>query len=435
MTWERVALQNYRCFRGRQTARLAPLTLLVGDNSTGKTSFLALLRALWDAAAGNRVPDFKEPPYDLGSFEEIAHHRGGRSGRAETFAAEIDVGEYHFAVTFGKQGTAPVPIRKLLKRRDRWIEQHWEQDTLSSLRAGTASDTWDIEVPPDRKFSPGGSAAAPLSSLLAFPESDGVPSFSDKDKAELGEFAGSWSLALPGNSESRPFASAPVRSRPHRTYDPARVAMDTEGDYVPMYLADLHFRNRRQWERLKVQLERFGQSAGLFDEISIRQLGRKDSEPFQMQVRRYDGALKGPQRNLIDVGYGVSQVLPVLVELLRVDHQDNDNLRPLLLQQPEVHLHPSAQAALGSLLCNVAGPRRQLVVETHSDHLIDRVRMEVRDRTTTLLPEHVSVLFFERGTLDVRIHSLRIDDEGNILDAPNGYRQFFMEETRRSLRL
>ena len=435
MTWERVALQSYRCFRGRQTARLAPLTLLVGDNSTGKTSFLALLRALWDTAAGNRVPDFKAPPYDLGSFEEIAHHRGGRSGRAETFAAEIDVGEYHFAVTFGKQGTAPAPIRKLLKRRDRWIEQHWEQDTLSSLRAGTASDTWDIEVPPDRKFSPSGSAAAPLSSLLAFPESDGVPSFSDKDKAELNEFAESWSLALPGNSESRPFASAPVRSRPRRTYDPARVAMDTEGDYIPMYLADLHFRDRRQWERLKVQLERFGQSAGLFDEISIRQLGRKDSEPFQMQVRRYDGALKGPQRNLIDVGYGVSQVLPVLVELLRVDHQDNDNLRPLLLQQPEVHLHPSAQAALGSLFCNVAGPHRQLVVETHSDHLIDRVRMEVRDRTTTLLPEHVSVLFFERGTLDVRIHSLRIDDEGNILDAPNGYRQFFMEETRRSLRL
>ena len=433
MTWERVTLQSYRCFRGRQTARLAPLTLLVGDNSTGKTSFLALLRALWDTAAGNRIPDFKEPPYDLGSFEEIAHHRGGRSGRAETFAAEIDVGEYHFAVTFGKQGTAPAPIRKLLKRRDRWIEQHWEQDTLSSLRAGTASGTWDIEVPPDRKFSPSGSAAAPLSSLLTFPESDGVPSFSNKDKAELSEFAESWTLALPGNSESRPFASAPVRSRPHRTYDPARVAMDTEGDYIPMYLADLHFRDRGQWERLKVQLERFGQSAGLFDEISIRQLGRKDSEPFQMQVRRYDGALKGPQRNLIDVGYGVSQVLPVLVELLRVDHQDNDNLRPLLLQQPEVHLHPSAQAALGSLFCRVAGPHRQLVVETHSDHLIDRVRMEVRDRRTALLPEHVSILFFERGTLDVRIHSLRIDDEGNILDAPNGYRQFFMEETRRSM--
>lgn len=314
MTWERVTLRNYRCFRERQTARLAPLTLLVGDNSTGKTSFLALLRALWDAAAGNRVPDFKEPPYDLGSFEEIAHYRGGRSGRAETFAAEIDVGEYHFAVTFGKQGTAPAPIRKLLKRGDRWIEQHWTQDRLSSLRAGTASGTWDIEVPRGRKFAPNGSVTAFPEQPLVRPNrsssSAGIPSFSDKDKTDLSELAESWSMAPTGNSESRPFASAPVRSRPRRTYDPARVARDTEGDYIPMYLADLHYRDRQQWDGLKAQLESFGQSAGLFDEISIRQLGRKDSEPFQMQVRRYDGTLKGPQRNLIDVGYGVSQVLP-----------------------------------------------------------------------------------------------------------------------------
>ena len=430
MTWKRVTLQDFRCFRERQTARLSPLTLLVGDNSTGKTSFLALLRALWDVASGNGVPDFKEAPYDLGSFEEIAHHRGGRSGRADTFAAEIELGDYHFAATFGKQGSAPAPIRKLLKRGDRWIEQHWEQDRLVSLRAGTARGARDIAVPPDRSFSPGGSVTAALLALL-----HEAPSIANRDKAELSEVAKSWHVDLLSDSASRPFASSPVRSRPRRTYDPARVAADTEGDYIPMYLADLHYRDRQQWERLKAKLESFGGAAGLFDEISVRQLGRKDSEPFQMQIRRYDGTLKGPQRNLIDVGYGVSQVLPVLVELLRVDHLRKDSLRPLLLQQPEVHLHPSAQAALGSLFCGAAGPQRQLIVETHSDHLIDRVRMVVRDRTTELRPEQVSILFFERGPLNVRIHSLRIDDEGNILDAPNGYRRFFMEETRRSLGL
>ena len=90
MTLNAITLQNFRCFRERQTARLAPLTLLVGDNSTGKTSFLALIRALWDAGVGNRVPDFKESPYDLGSFEEIAHHRGGRAGSADAFEAAFD---------------------------------------------------------------------------------------------------------------------------------------------------------------------------------------------------------------------------------------------------------------------------------------------------------------------------------------------------------
>ena len=60
-------------------------------------------------------------------------------------------------------------------------------------------------------------------------------------------------------------------------------------------------------EGTKKCLESFGKEAGLFDEISVRTLGKKDSEPFQMQVRKFggkEGRLKGPQRNLIDVGYG-----------------------------------------------------------------------------------------------------------------------------------
>ena len=56
-------------------------------------------------------------------------------------------------------------------------------------------------------------------------------------------------------------------------------------------------------------------------------------------------------------------------------------------------------------------------------------------KTTKLKPEDVSILFFQRGDLDVRIHSLRIDEEGNILGAPDGYRRFFMEETNRSIGL
>ena len=61
--------------------------------------------------------------------------------------------------------------------------------------------------------------------------------------------------------------------------------------------------------------------------------------------------------------------------------------------------------------------------------------MDVRDKHGRLKPDDVSILFFERGNLDVHIHSLRLDEQGNVLGAPEGYRRFFMEETRRSLRL
>ena len=66
---------------------MAPLTLLVGENSTGKTSFLALVRALREVAFESRVPDFQKPPYDMGTFSEIAHN-SARSG-AKSFEAGL----------------------------------------------------------------------------------------------------------------------------------------------------------------------------------------------------------------------------------------------------------------------------------------------------------------------------------------------------------
>ena len=197
-------------------------------------------------------------------------------------------------------------------------------------------------------------------------------------------------------------------------------------------MAGLSRRNQREWKTLKGSIESFGVTSGLFNEIMIKSF--EDAGPFQVHVRRYDKKRKGTWRNIVDVGYGVSQVLPITIDLLR---EDSPSIS--LLQQPEVHLHPSAQAALGSLFCSVAEQkdnehmRRQLIVETHSDYIIDRVRMDVRDKKTSLKPEDVSILYFERVGADVTIHSLRIDEQGNVLGAPPSYGQFFLEETNRSI--
>lgn len=457
---DQITLKNFRCFRDEQTARLAPLTLLVGENSTGKTSFLALIRALWDVAYRSRAPDFKEDPYDLGSFDEIAHHRGGRGGRAETFDVAFDftlgdegrekIGSYRFEVTFGKKGTVSVPVRRRLSEINKrgWVEYDLQTDPSSQIRFGTARGAWALKGPEGIEFRWGDDDRIKPFYLpiyrylmkedkkenkrppyeLTTLKGTGEPNSDDWKLIQQIFDAGS---SLLFDHPEWPYASAPVRSKPHRTYDPSRPTRDPEGDYVPMYLASMHFQDKERWNSLRSALESFGKTSGLFNEISVKPFGQKESGPFQVQVRGFGKAKKkGPQRNLIDVGYGVSQVLPVITELLRRDAPPM-----VLLQQPEVHLHPSAQAAMGSLFCQVAGPKRQLVVETHSDHLIDRVRMDVRDGKTKLKPEDVSILYFERNDLDVHIHSLRFDDNGNVLDAPDGYRNFFLEETRRSLGL
>ena len=271
-----------------------------------------------------------------------------------------------------------------------------------------------------------------LDQRLEHPESISEAKAVEKDLSQLREIAIAFRQpAGQGLGRGRPFASAPVRSRPLRTYDPVRPSSDPEGEYIPTYLANVHHRDPDGWQILKGKLEEFGQSSGLFDELSIKSFGKSEGTPFQVQVRKFSGkGRKGPQRNLIDVGYGVSQALPLLSELLRSDAPSM-----FLLQQPEVHLHPSAQAALGSLFCSIAGPQRQLIVETHSDYILDRVTMDIRDKTTSLKPEDVSILYFEPGDLEVKIHSIRLDEMGNILDAPPTYRQFFVRETRRSIGL
>ena len=447
---DEVRLKNFRCFRDQQTARLAPLTLLVGENSAGKTSFLALARTLWDAAYGYLVPDFKEPPYDLGSFDEIAHYRGGRAGRATTFFAAFCAtlgsrtrrsrtiktpgSSHHFEVTFGRRGVAAVPIKSTFRYADMAITHAVAADTSREVRFRTDKGEWRWQMTREAAARFGAGELVPrdviypalMGSQEVQPVADS-PTLTEEEGQRLQQLLFDFFASPFGQ---RPFATAPVRSKPRRTYDPSRPTRNPEGETIPMYLSTAFFEDKRSWQALKSALEAFGKEAGLFDEIAVKPLGKRGSGPFQMHVRKFGRRSKGPLRNLIDVGYGVSQVLPVITELFR-----DDTTPMFLLQQPEVHLHPSAQAALGSLFCAIAGRRRQLLVETHSDHLLDRVRMDVRDGKTKLKPHDVSILFFERGDLDVRIHSLRLDREGNVLGAPPSYRRFFLDETRRSLRL
>lgn len=199
-----------------------------------------------------------------------------------------------------------------------------------------------------------------------------------------------------------------------------------------MWLAEMAYDDPEKWVKTRESLEQFGKNAGLFDDIRVKRLGKSGSDPFQLQVRKHDGRYRGPWRNMADVGYGVSQILPIVTEILQ---GPNEGLQRtlFLLQQPEVHLHPSAQAALGSLFCQVASPKKQLIVETHSDHLIDRIRMDIRDGRSALKPEDVTVLYFERNGQEVDIHPIRFDELGNVLDAPPSYRRFFMEEVTRSI--
>ena len=220
--------------------------------------------------------------------------------------------------------------------------------------------------------------------------------------------------------DARPFAFAPIRTSPKRTYDPTREIRDPEGSHTPMMLARL-LENGAESD-FRQEIEDFGVESGLYSHLGIRKLGSTGSDPFQIEVKQPSG---GPARNLVDVGYGVSQAIPIIADCLSSERRS-----ALLIQQPEVHLHPRAQAAIGSFFGQLAATgRNRLVAETHSDYLVDRVLMDVRDEK--IRASEVIILYFEQGRRGVAIHPIEVDAAGRIVEAPDGYRSFFLEEQRR----
>ena len=477
--FQEIRLQDFRCFHKQQTARTAPLTLLVGDNSTGKTSFLAAVRAVWEAAYGSGEPDFRHAPYDLGSFREIVYGPGRRRDEPVSFTLgfrspgterprDNSAGVFEellpstsssplldFDATFESRAAAPYPATTAWRNGEASVAYRHADSEDAHWAFASPNGSWLYPIPepyqgvPEllaRLLSPrnirsdfvlpGGFLSGGTSSpnepfgLTADWKDSAKGSHNPPGQEDRADFSYLLDQMFQRPTPKPPFASAPIRSSPRRTYDPTRPVRDPEGDYVPTYLANVHLGDAIEWTALKARLEEFGRRSGLFDEIGVNQLNRTQGGPFQLEIRKFGTRRKGSKRNLIDVGYGVSQALPVLLELLRIDGPSM-----FLLQQPEVHLHPSAQAAFGGLFCETAASGRQIFVETHSEYILDRIRMDVRDRRTKLKPADVSILFFERLDLDVRIHSLRFDDQGNVLDAPDGYGRFFLDETRRSVGL
>jgi predicted ATPase len=128
--------------------------------------------------------------------------------------------------------------------------------------------------------------------------------------------------------------------------------------------------------------------------------------------------------SLADVGFGVSQLLPIIVADLQLD--DNSTL---IMAQPETHLHPSIQAELGTYLVKqVNQSEKQYIVETHSEYLINRLRLCIVKGE--IKPEDVAVYYFENTVKEGSIaHRIEFTKHGQILNAPPGFFDTYMMDT------
>jgi hypothetical protein len=212
---------------------------------------------------------------------------------------------------------------------------------------------------------------------------------------------------------------APIRSKPKKTYDEYKLDFDSEGEHTP-YLIKSLLKKSKTSNNFNQFIEVFGKESGLFDSLAIKGYGRDLSSPFELRVVLDDLPL-----SLVNVGYGVSQALPIIVELF-----NRPKGSKFAIQQPEVHLHPKAQAALGEVIFDLAfNSKKGFYIETHSDYTIDRFRIKMREKSSEVRFSS-QVLFFSRGQEGNKIQPISIMKNGSYSeDQPAEFREFFLNES------
>jgi AAA domain, putative AbiEii toxin, Type IV TA system len=442
----RVSLTDFRAFASTGLLEVKPLTFLVGENSSGKTSFLAALGYLWRLQERMFSASFNLPPFDLGTFDEIVHRVRGRT-RPDDFRLEI---ENHINVeprrsplfysrgAIGKSSglaclrlTFTNNVGDAVIKNLELIYKDYKLEIRLAERIRVIVSVEEKLVFDSKEGQEELKLPGRIGRLENFDISDMLFYLRRivRDRAQSAEESVTVSdealsitaVALEQLTQTFPraiFASAPVRSNPSRVYTPTDQTRTPDGTHTPQALFKIKESDEGRWLRLKAGLEDFGRLSGMFSAINVARYRTSGSSPFQISVTR-----KGKQSNIVDVGYGVSQALPILTDLI-----ESPTHSGFLFQQPEVHLHPQAQAALGSFFVDYLDSRRgaTIIAETHSDYLIDRVRLCILNQK--IRSSDVSILYFESEGTGTKVHQIQIDDQGNMIDTPKGYREFFVKE-------
>jgi predicted ATPase len=223
---------------------------------------------------------------------------------------------------------------------------------------------------------------------------------------------------------SRLYYVGPLRSYPRRSYvwsgeEPDHVGIQGERAVESLLAARQRFFNRGSRTRYKPfeeVLARWMRDMGLIQSFETNQIAPNRKE-YEVNVR---SGSKMPPVRLTDVGFGISQVLPVIVECFYVPAHSI-----VIFEQPEIHLHPSVQADLADLFIEAVQAREQgigdrgiqLIVESHSEHFLRRLQRRIAEEK--IGPEQVAMYFC--STEKAILQELEVDEYGNISNWPENF--------------
>jgi predicted ATPase len=430
-------IQNFKGWKDTGTIRMAPISLFFGANSSGKSSigqFLMMLKQTVESPDRKAVfyPGGKNSAVQLGSYQEMVFHRdpankiafdyrwalpedlkfkdplSGQifSGDDLDFRAEVELSDAtknllqvsEFKYRLLNQDAQSLSIELSRKSDKREYAASAEQYSLvrKKMRAWALKDVVRFYGFPDE--------------VVAYYQN--------------ADFVQDLNLAQEKLFNSI-FYLGPLRTKAERLYTWGGITPESVGfageNTVAAILAARDRKTSLGYRRPAKPLEEIIalklKEMGLIEEFKVNPISDQRQE-YEVKVRT-----KGSRDwvDLPDVGFGISQVLPVLVQCFYAPAGSI-----ILMEQPEIHLHPNAQSALADVMIDVINSREngidrgiQLVIETHSEHFLRRLQRRIAEDVVS--QEKVSAYFANITKAPATLEPLQIDIFGNIRNWPENF--------------
>ncbi|MDY0306943.1 MAG: AAA family ATPase [Desulfovibrionaceae bacterium] len=420
---ELIYLDNYRGFSNCMI-ELKDVNFLVGENSTGKSSVMAAIKLLYDFNFWLNH-NFNSDPIQLGYYKDIVSRSSNSCDYFTLGFAQQTVNKKTTKTTsvlmkFTNNFEAPAisefvfyingekVIAKVCEKQIRYVTQ--DTEPIADLHSLLSTLTKDIKNEFPKKFKTI-NVKQPKSIYLCI-SLISKDIFSQKMEFNFFDFIQFHHVSW----------IAPIRTKPKSIYEGYRRVFSPEGEHAPLLLNDMigttskksKITHQSDFEK---SLNQFGESSGLYDMIKTKKYGKSKTSPFEVQI-----TLNESDFNISNVGCGVSQILPILIDSAFIPNGF------FAIQQPEVHLHPKAQAALGEYIYDlVATKNKKFLIETHSDYIVDRFRLSVKKASQK--KKEAQILFFKRTKFGNSISSIGINKDGKFSgESLDDYRSFFIKE-------
>lgn len=434
-------IEHFKAWESTENIELAPISVFLGTNSSGKSSIFQLLMTLKQTVQDpdpNTVLNTGDEKtiVDLGQPIHMLYRHD--ASRPLWFCYDWDVDaslkaklndeigdNVFFACGLSvKKSGEPFKVDSFIYERVRQNRYVWSIE-LAAVNNKTPSNRndkplYEMNIRTSEPHSI--ERTFPVTPVRFYGFSDetilrcpGVPLLSDLNTIHARLF-------------SNMFYLGPLRDRTSRLYawkgnNPSDVGIDGSKAVFAMLSARLDFRkfelpDGASEDEIDVAVAKLLKKMGLIEQFRVQKIAPERPE-YEVQVQ-----IKGSHvwADLPDVGCGVSQVLPVLVELF---HAPPGSI--ILIEQPELHLHPSAQAALADVMIDAVRakengkPRNiQLLIETHSEHFLRRLQRRVAENKV-IDESMVRCYFADTATDPFQLRKLEMDPYGNILNWPDGF--------------